>query len=220
VSLFTDWTGPTLRAAWVKRRVAGAGSTDSADDFFGARREEGPVRFIDAPEDNLTICGVPGPWSQRLPHFRLETTPSNGDEIQSEYFVDKRHAAQALDALRGRAKEIAPVLQVSEIRATAADNLWLSGSYQRETIALHFTWLNRPEQVAAAVTQVEQALAPFEARPHWGKVSHVTAERVRALYPRLADATALFERLDPRGKFGNDRLARLGVRGKVREVPR
>ena len=209
VSLFTDWTGPTLRAAWVKRR---ADETANVDDFFGAQRDPGPVRFIDAPEDNLTICGVPGPWSQRLPHFRLDTSPSNGDEIQSEYFVDRRHAAAALDALRRRAAAIAPVLQVSEIRSTAADTLWLSGSYQRETIALHFTWLNRPAEVDAAVAQVEQALAPFEARPHWGKVSHVTADWVTELYPRLGDATALFESLDPQGKFSNDRLARLGVR--------
>jgi xylitol oxidase len=207
-----DRTGPTLRAAWVKRRANGAHRTDDADDFFGAQADPGPVRFIDTPEDNLTICGVPGPWSQRLPHFRLDTTPSSGDEIQSEYFVDKRHAAQALDALRKRASKIAPVLQVSEIRSIAADTLWLSGSYQRETIALHFTWLNRPEQVDAAVNQVEEALEPFEARPHWGKVSHVTADRVSELYPRLKDARKLFERLDPDGRFGNDRLERLGVR--------
>jgi xylitol oxidase len=219
VSLFTDWTGPTLRAAWVKRRTSDTNNQD-ADDFFGARRDPGPVRFIDAPEDNLTICGVPGPWSQRLPHFRLDSTPSNGDEIQSEYFVDKRLAAQALEALRRQASNIAPALQVSEIRSIAADTLWLSGSYQRETIALHFTWLNRPDQVAAAVTRVEEALAPFEARPHWGKVSRVTAERVAELYPRLTDAKELFERLDPDDRFGNDRLARLGVRDRVREVRR
>jgi xylitol oxidase len=216
VSLFTDWTGPTLRAAWVKRRTTDADNQD-VDDFFGAQRDPGPVRFIDAPEDNLTICGVPGPWSQRLPHFRLDSTPSNGDEIQTEYFVDKRHAAQALEALRQRASKIAPVLQVSEIRSIAADSLWLSGSYQCETIALHFTWLNRQDQVNAAVSQVEQALEPFAARPHWGKVSHVTAERVTALYPRLKDARELFERLDPEGRFSNDRLERLGVRaGQVR----
>jgi alditol oxidase len=208
VSLFTDWTGPTLRAAWVKRRA----SHEADDDFFGARREPGPIRFIDAPEDNLTITGVPGPWSQRLPHFRLDTMPSNGDEIQSEYFLDKRHAAEALQALRQRAGDIAPVLQVSEIRSVAADSLWLSGSYQRETIALHFTWQNRPDQVAEAVTRVEEALAPFQARPHWGKVSHVTAGLVAELYPRLKDARELFERLDPEGRFGNGRLARLGVR--------
>ncbi len=215
VSLFTDWSGPTLRAAWVKRRVAGpadAEAGDTPEEFFGARCEPGPVRFIDAPADNLTVLGVPGPWAERLPHFRLDATPSNGDEIQSEYFVDRRHGAGALDAVRRRARLITPLLLISEIRATAADRLWLSGSYGRETLAIHFTWRNAPDEVDAAVREVEAALAPFAARPHWGKVSNVTAGEVAELYPRLGDARDLFERLDPDGRFGNDRLERLGVR--------
>jgi xylitol oxidase len=220
VSLFTDWSGPALRAAWVKRRVASPGDAgpaagggeDTPDEFFGARREPGPVRFIDAPADNLTVLGVPGPWAERLPHFRLDATPSNGDEIQSEYFVDRRHGAEALDAVRRRARLITPLLLISEIRATAADRLWLSGSYGRETLAIHFTWRNAPDEVDAAVATVEAALAPFAARPHWGKVSHLQGAQLAQLYPRLGDARDLFERLDPGGCFGNQRLERLGVR--------
>jgi xylitol oxidase len=229
VSLFTTWSEPTLRAAWVKRRVdAGSVDESSADDggpggiapadgavpeeFFGGRREPGPVRFIDAPADNLTVLGVPGPWAERLPHFRLDATPSNGDEIQSEYFIDRRHGADAIAALRRRAGLITPVLLISEIRATAADQLWLSGSYGRETLAIHFTWRNAPDAVDAAVREVEAALAPFAARPHWGKVSHVPAGQLAERYPRLGDARDLFERLDPGGRFSNQRLERLGVR--------
>jgi xylitol oxidase len=227
VSLFTDWSGPSLRAAWVKRRLTGPADGDPADgdpadggpadlavpeEFFGARREPGPVRFIDAPADNLTVLGVPGPSAERLPHFRLDATPSNGDEIQSEYFVDRRHGAEALDAVRRRARLITPLLLISEIRATAADRLWLSGSYGRETLAIHFTWRNAPDEVDAAVATVEAALAPFAARPHWGKVSHLQGAQLAQLYPRLGDARDLFERLDPGGCFGNQRLERLGVR--------
>ncbi|HZZ95860.1 MAG TPA: FAD-binding protein [Jatrophihabitantaceae bacterium] len=211
VSLFTDWSGGSLRAAWVKRRVD-AGADETHDEFFGARRDPGPVRFIDAPPDNLTVVGVAGPWSQRLPHFRLETTPSNGDEIQSEYFVDRRHGAAALDAVRERSATIAPLLMVSEIRSTAPDELWLSGSYGRETMAIHFTWRNRPAEVDAVLRDVEAALEPFTPRAHWGKASHVQADQVAERYPRLGDARALFERLDPGGTFSNDRLERLGVR--------
>jgi alditol oxidase len=232
VSLFTDWSEPSLRAAWVKRRVPSAddASADDAraddaradddgpgdgavpEEFYGARREPGPVRFIDAPADNLTILGVPGAWAERLPHFRFDATPSNGDEIQSEYFVDRRHGADALAALRRRAPVITPLLLISEIRATAADRLWLSGSYGRETLAIHFTWRNAPEAVDAALIEVEAALAPFAARPHWGKVSHLQAGQLAQLYPRLGDARDLFERLDPGGRFSNHRLERLGVR--------
>jgi alditol oxidase len=211
VSLFTDWSGESLHAAWVKRRIDDP-RAGTPEEFFGARRDPGPVRFIDAPADNLTILGVAGPWAQRLPHFRLDSTPSNGDEIQSEYFVDRRSGAAALEAVRGHAKSITPLLMVSEIRATASDALWLSGSYGRETMAIHFTWRNRPAEVDAVVREVEEALEPFAARPHWGKVSHVTATQVAERYPRLGDARALFERLDPDGRFSNNRLERLGVR--------
>lgn len=212
VSLFTDWSGDSLHAAWVKRRVETPNADDWPEDFFGARRDPGPVRFIDTPADNLTVLGVAGPWAQRLPHFRLDSTPSNGDEIQSEYFVDRQHGAAALEAVRRRAESITPLLLISEIRSTAADQLWLSGSYGRETMAIHFTWRNRPEEVDAVLRDVEAALEPFAPRPHWGKVSCVQAGQVAERYPRLSDARALFERLDPDGRFSNRRLERLGVR--------
>jgi xylitol oxidase len=218
VSLFTDWSGDSLHAAWVKRRIDNGGhagdpnAADTPEDFFGARRDPGPVRIIDAPADNLTVLGVAGPWSQRLPHFRLDSTPSNGDEIQSEYFVDREHGAAALAAVRRCAASITPLLLISEIRSTAADQLWLSGSYGRETMAIHFTWRNRPDEVDAVLRDVEAALEPFAPRPHWGKVSHVQAGQVAERYPRLSEARALFERLDPDGRFSNRRLERLGVR--------
>jgi xylitol oxidase len=210
VSLFTDW-GDSVQA-WVKRRLAGPEDNTVPGEFFGARRDPGPPRLVDAPVDNLTVHGVPGPWSERLPHFRLDATPSNGDEIQSEYFVDRRQAAAALDAVRHLTRLVTPLLLISEIRTTAADRLWLSGSYDRETLGIHFTWRRLPDQVDAAVREVEAALAPFGARPHWGKVSHVQPGQLEPLYPRLGDARALFERLDPEGRFSNTRLERLGVR--------
>jgi len=210
VSLFTDWSGQSLQA-WVKRRLA-----DPEDavpgEFFGARRDLGPPRLVDAPVDNLTVHGIAGPWSDRLPHFRIGVPPSNGDEIQSEYFVDRHSGAHALEAVRRLAGLVTPLLLVSEIRTTASDRLWLSGSYDRDTLAIHFTWRNRPGPVDAAVREVEAALAPFGARPHWGKVSHVQGGQLELLYPHLRDARALFERLDPDGRFSNRRLERLGVR--------
>jgi xylitol oxidase len=213
VSLFTDWAGDTLTAAWVKRRLDQPGSADAgAGEFFGTPRGSDAVRFMETPDDNLTPLLVPGPWSERLPHFRLDATPSNGDEIQTEYFVPRDQGAAALAAVRRHAARITPLLQVSEIRAVAADQLWLSGAHGRDTLAIHFTWLSRPAAVDAAVAGIEQVLEPFAARPHWGKVSHTGAGRLRALYPRLGDARALFERLDPGGTFSNDRLERLGVR--------
>jgi xylitol oxidase len=211
VSLFTDWTGDTIDQAWVKRRVA---SQDEPvpEEFFGAGPHPGPVRLADAPADNLTLAGVAGPWSERLPHFRIDSVPSNGDEIQSEFFVDRRDGAAALQAVRRLAPLVTPLLLVSELRAIASDDLWLSGAGERETLAIHFTWRNQPDRVDAALPEVEAALAPFHARPHWGKVNHVPAGQLETLYPRLPDARALFEELDPEGKFSNHYLERSGVR--------
>ena len=212
VSLFTVWSGQALESAWVKRRVAGDAGDGAPDEFFGARRATGPVRLAEAPAGNITPLGVAGPWARGLPHFRLEATPSNGDEIQSEYFVDRADGAAALAAVRRLAPKVTPLLHVSEIRATAADQLWLSGSYGRQTLAIHFTWRNMPAEVDAVLPEVEEALAPFGARPHWGKVSHIAPARLARLYPRFADARAQFERLDPAGRFSHARLERRGVR--------
>jgi xylitol oxidase len=146
---------------------------------------------------------VPGRWSDRLPHFRMGFTPSSGQELQSEFFVPRRHAAPALQAVRALAGVVRPVLQVSELRTVAADRLWLSPQYRQDTLAIHFTW--QPDRVAVerALVEVEAALAPFGARPHWGKVFLADAAAIAPLYERLADFTGLVDRLDPRGAFRN-----------------
>src|SRR5690625_7662505 len=65
--------------------------------------------------------GEPGPAHERLPHFRLEFTPSNGEEIQSEYFIAREHLAAALAAVMPLGERIRPLLHASEIRTVAAD---------------------------------------------------------------------------------------------------
>jgi xylitol oxidase len=148
----------------------------------------------------------------RLPHFRLDGTPSNGDEIQTEYFVARADAAAALAAVRKLASTIDPLLLITELRTVAADDLWLSGAYGRDTLAIHFTWRNLPGPVAAALPAIEAALAPFGPRPHWGKWHAFDAERIAAAYPRLPEARSVLEARDPSGMFANTHLSRLAVR--------
>ncbi|MCR2826588.1 D-arabinono-1,4-lactone oxidase, partial [Microbacterium sp. zg.Y909] len=93
-----------------------------------------------------------------------------------------------------------------------ADELWLSPAYQRDVAIIHFTWRNHPDEVAALLPDIEQALAPFDARPHWGKAHRFDRAAIERVHPRLADARAVFERLDPDGRFVNDHLVRVGVR--------
>jgi xylitol oxidase len=212
VSLFTHWLGDTIQLAWVKRRLPepGGDAPDAPQEFFGARLATGPVRLADAPSDNITPIGVPGPWSERLPHFRADTVPSNGNEIQTEYFVPFDQGVAALQAVRPLRKRLARLLLVSEIRAIAADDLWLSGAYGGPALALHFTWRREAGKVVALVPKIQEALAPLSVRPHWGKVWRRFS--LDPVYPRLADARDLFERLDPEGRFSTERLELLGVR--------
>ncbi|MBU4466138.1 MAG: FAD-binding protein [Actinobacteria bacterium] len=213
VSVFTQWDAADLGHIWVKTRL----DTDAdvvPDELAGALRDRvvGPA-LTPVLESNVTEQGgVPGPWMLRLPHFRLDAEPSYGDEIQTEYFVRREDGPAALRSMLALAPAIRPHLLVSELRTAAADGLWLSGAYQRDILAIHFTWRNDPVGVGSVLPAIEAALAPFDARPHWGKVHGFDAGRRAAVHPRLADARAVFERLDPEGLFVNAHLERNGVR--------
>ncbi|PSM42841.1 FAD-binding protein [Streptomyces dioscori] len=201
VSLFTDWRRSGFVQAWVKRR------TDVPWDGFPwaepAAEAMHPVPGM--PSVNCTQqFGVPGPWHERLPHFRPEFTPSSGAELQSEYLLPRAYAVDALhavDAIRGT---VAPVLQICEVRTVAADSQWLSPAYGRDTVAFHFTWVEDTAAVLPVVRRLEEALAPFDARPHWGKVFTAQASDLRERYPRMGDFAALVAELDPTGTFRND----------------
>jgi xylitol oxidase len=203
VSVFTRWAG-AVDQVWVKRRV-----TDDPEepdgDLFGAVAatvDRHPIIELD-PVNCTPQLGVPGPWSDRLPHFRMGFTPSSGAELQSEYLIPRRHAATAIQAVHGLADLIRPVLQVSELRTVAADRLWMSPQYGQDTIAIHFTWQPDRAGVEPVLTRLEAALAPCQARPHWGKVFLGHAAAIAPLYQRVGDFERLAGRLDPRGAFRN-----------------
>jgi xylitol oxidase len=208
VSVFTRW-GETVDQVWIKSRVTDA-PEQQREELFGAVAatvDRHPILGLDAVNCTPQL-GVPGAWSDRLPHFRMGFTPSNGEEIQSEYHVARRHAEGAIRAVHALGTTLRPVLQVAEIRTIAADELWMSPQYGRASVALHFTWTREPEAVARVLVELEAALAPFDARPHWGKAFRATAAEIAPLYERLPDFARLAQRLDPRGAFRNDWLER------------
>jgi xylitol oxidase len=203
VSIFSSWRDPDLvDQVWLKRRPDR--DAPAPGDLFGA---EAAMLEVDplggtSPVNCTPQLGLAGPWLDRLPHFRLDFTPSSGVELQSEYLVPRRHAPAALEAIRSMSRRIAPLLLVNEVRTAAADDLWLSSSYQTDVVGVHFTWLQRQREVEELLPDIEAALAPFDARPHWGKLFH-EADFGR-LYPRLADFRALVDRYDPDRRFSND----------------
>lgn len=203
VSAFTDWVDPDVMV-WRKRREL----TAPDPEWLGATLADGarhPIKVM--PADYATQQGgVAGPWNERLPHFRLEFTPSNGDELQSEYFVPRERAPEAFDVLRALGNQFAPVIQVSEVRTIAADDLWLSPSQGRDTVALHFTWVQDESIVRPVVAELEDGLASLDARPHWGKVFEADAATLAERYPKVKDFIALAAKYDPNGKFRNEYL--------------
>jgi xylitol oxidase len=205
VSLFSVWGDPLEFQVLSKQLVDGDIPAADLAERLGATPATRQWHMVPGmpPENCTDQLGVPGPWHARLPHFKLEFTPSSGEELQSEYFVAPADASEALRAVASVASVVAPVLQVGEIRSIAADDLWLSPAFGGDVVAIHFTWVPDVPAVLPALRAVEERLAAFGARPHWGKVFTTPAETVRSLYPRLADAAALARRFDPRGVFTN-----------------
>ena len=200
VSVFTDWTGPAQ--VWVK-------STGPASLPFDATAAPGPVHML-AGEPVAAVTeqgGVPGPWLDRLPHFRLGHKPSAGAELQSEYLLPRDSAVEALTRLREMAPRISPLLQITELRTVAADRLWLSPACGRDVLGIHFTWQLDVPGVTGLLPGIEAALLPLGARPHWGKLFH-TGETSK-LYPQWTDFTELRTHHDPKNKFTNPYLDRL-----------
>ncbi len=205
VSLFTDWRDAIFNQVWLKRKVSDAASLEVSPQLFGATRATRRLHPIGSlSSENCTEqMGIPGAWHDRLPHFRMEFTPSSGEELQSEYFVPREHALAALRAIDGLREQIAPLLQISEVRTIAADTLWMSPCYQQSSVTIHFTWIKDWDAVKAILPIIEEGLAPFDARPHWGKLFTMSPGYVQARYEKLPDFQGLLRQYDPDGKFRN-----------------
>ncbi|MBO9598170.1 MAG: FAD-binding protein [Cohnella sp.] len=208
VSLFTSWEGPSINQVWVKRKLSGedgGAAMHTSADFFGATAA--PAKRHPVPGQSEVNCseqsGVPGPWHERLPHFRMEFTPSAGNELQSEYFVPRRHAFEALKALERLREQIAPLLYISEVRTIAADDFWMSPCYKQDSVGFHFTWKPEWERVRQVLPLIERELEAFGGIPHWGKLFTMEPGKVRTRYERLPDFRSLLLRYDPSGKFRN-----------------
>jgi xylitol oxidase len=207
VSVFT-LLGGDVDMVWVKSRTDAPALPDG--DLFGAVPADGerhPIPGID-PTPTTPQLGDPGLWSDRLPHFRMGFTPSNGDEIQSEYLLPRANAVPALEALLRLGPRIRPLLQTCEIRTIAADDLWLSTASGQDSVALHFTWRQAQADVEELLAHLEGALLPLGARPHWGKVFLADAATLAPRYAHHAEFVDLVQRLDPRGAFRNGWLER------------
>jgi xylitol oxidase len=210
VSVFTPFRGENTHQVWSKRRL----DRDGPElDLAALGATEALVALHPLPgvaADSVTgQLREPGPWNERLAHFRSEFQPSHGEEIQSEYLIPAEHAVAAITALRAIGDRIAPLLHISELRSVAADSAWLSPSYARDSLAIHFTWKPVPVEILTVLPLIEHTLEPFAPRPHWGKVATMSPAGLRRAYPRLDDFATHVLRVDPAGRFENAYLKRV-----------
>jgi alditol oxidase len=205
VSLFTDWQNHRIGEVWVKRRVTGGSAPQFAPTLFGATLATRKLHPI--PGHSAESCteqlGVPGPWYERLPHFRINFTPSSGAELQSEYLIPRERGYEAILAVEQLRDHVSPHLFISEVRTVERDDLWMSTVYQRPSMAIHFTWKPEWPAVKEVLPMIEEKLAPFHARPHWGKLFTMAPSRIKPLYPQLSSYQELLAHYDPQGKFRN-----------------
>ena len=205
VSLFTDWQEQRLNEVWIKTRTEKGQAFEATPEFFGAKpaaKNLHPIAELSA-ENCTEQMGVPGPWYERLPHFRMGFTPSAGKELQSEYFVPRQHAVEAILAVERLRDQITPHLLISEIRTIAADDLWMSPCYKQPCVTIHFTWKQDWPAVSKLLPVIEKELSPFKARPHWGKLFTTPPAELKSIYEKLPAFVKLCKQYDPQGKFRN-----------------
>ena len=205
VSLFTDWQKQRINEVWIKSRMGGGPAFEAPREFFGAKlatRNLHPIAELSA-ENCTEQMGVPGPWYDRLPHFRMGFTPSAGKELQSEYLLPRRHAVEAILAVERLRDQVSPHLLISEIRTIDADDLWMSTCYRQPSVALHFTWKQDWPAVKRVLPIIERELSPFRPRPHWGKLFTMPPHELRSRYEKLDNFVKLALQYDPKGKLRN-----------------
>ncbi|GAE32784.1 FAD-binding protein [Alkalihalobacillus hemicellulosilyticus] len=210
VSLFMDWQDETINQVWLKSKVTDGQAFSFGEDFNGAKvatENLHPVPGVGA-ENCTAQLGVEGDWLDRVPHFRMNFTPSKGQELQSEYIFAREHAYEALCALSDIREHIAPHLLISEVRTIAKDELWMSPSYKQDSVAIHFTWQDKWADVQQVLPLIEAKLEPFQAKPHWGKLFTTSPEKIQSLYEKMSSFQLLLNKYDPNGMFRNRFLSR------------
>ncbi len=207
VSLFTDWSDDTIDQVWVKKR-ADEIKTPPLAELFGAKaatRDLHPIESISAVNCTPQL-DVPGPWHERLPHFKLDFTPSSGQELQAEYFVPRANGFEAIAAVHALREKVNPLIQISEVRSIAGDDLLMSPCRNQDSIAIHFTWKQDWDGVSKVLPLIEEALAPFNVRPHWAKLFTIDPKVLQSRYETMEEFRALRDRYDPEKKFNNEFL--------------
>jgi L-gulono-1,4-lactone dehydrogenase len=137
---------------------------------------------------------------------RVFVTPRRVRFVESEYAVPREAILGVLAELRQAVPRLRqPVMFPVEVRVAAADDIWLSTAYGRDSayIAIH-QYVGLPYQAYFAA--FESIATAAGGRPHWGKMHTLDAGRLEARYPRFADFQRIRDEADPERRFANPYL--------------
>ena len=165
------------------------------------------VKIYDEAGDSVPDSDEPDRRVDRS--YRIYPTTFEPNFHELEYFVPYDLGADALAAMRELMLARLPdSIFPLEVRTVAADESWLSHSYERPSVVLSVSGMPGTDY-EPYLRDVDRLLGEFDARVHWGKLHYLTREQLHARYPRAADFVALRRELDPRGVFLNDHLREL-----------
>jgi FAD-linked oxidoreductase len=161
-----------------------------------------------APRLVPTINGVSaralGARTYTAPSHEVFCTPRRVRFVEMEYAVPRAALPAAFAGLRRAVERCGtPVVFPVEVRVAAADGVWLSTSYGRDSayVAVH-QYAGMPYE--PYFREVEAVMRDLDGRPHWGKLHTRNAASLDAAYPRFGDFLAVRDRLDPDRVFVND----------------
>ncbi len=176
--------------------------------FWYPQADTARVKFINetdqAPVYPLAEEGERLAWSHEvLPNYR----PVPHTEM--EYSVPRAQGRACLEDIAHLLRtEFTGVQWPVEYRTVAADDVWLSTAYERETVTLS-VHLPLGEDDAPYYRACEEIFLAYAGRPHWGKVHYLSGEQLAAAHPRWADWWQVRDETDPDGVFLNTYLSSL-----------
>ena len=224
-SIFTQWKNRKFTSIWAKYRLRKGrnGNEESimidCPDMNKIKPSSNKVHPLPGGDTSFVSGGIGKNYKEPgyvgLPHFLMEGVPSQGEELQSEYFVSSHMFDVVIEVLFHHFEEnpkLYDLLYVSEMRFVAGDKLTLSPQHVLgSSIGFHFTWKKEFDQVVDALKGIENVLKPYNALPHMGKLFTMTGRELEGKYGQrnLRAFQSFVAPLDPLKKFVNPFLQNL-----------
>ena len=188
ISYFTDWKEESMTSVWTGVRhgnaetgyddVKNLGYRELCDATWQGGSLTEKTHPVPSRSSEPCVSSGFGMWNEKIYHFKPDQPPSSdGDEIQSEFFVKKEDLPNAMRDLYAVADQFRDLVQISEIRGIAADEINLSPAQDFDVYGIHFTWVHDFEQIyKTAAPIVQDVLTKYDYRVHWGKFFHYRKE--------------------------------------------